>query len=546
MNPHRILSLWFPRLAAEQAVRVEPQLAGRPFAMVREVRNALMLSSLSASAQDAGLRRGMALGDAQAICPDLVTRPEDARRLAIFRNSLRRWAGRFSPWVATEGAEALALDVTGCAHLFGGEAALLGEIETSAADLGLTVQPGLADTLGAAWAVARFAGPVEGMAHAGDAIDQEARATRARARKRRWERGGPPSLAPQQPSGVDRIIPPGMTQERLAPLPIAALRVGQTEITALQGLGLRRIGDLSALPRAQLTRRIGPQVVRRLDQALGRVPEPISPARPAHVFALRLSFPDPIGLEKDVLAGVERLLAPLCDRLRSAGRGVRRLQVAWFRTDGGSDMVEIGLARPVNAAHDLQPLVALKLQGLDAGFGIDMLRVEAVSVEPLTPRQHHGHRDAARGGSDRDDMADLLGRLGSRLGLDALTRLHPAQSHIPEKSALVMAAGYADPATDWPTAAMPRPLTLFPPEPVKPDDDGSPPSSFTWRRQPQTLAAAYGPERIAPEWWLDDPAWRTGARDYWRVETGDGTRLWLFEAHGDDLPAGWFAHGVFA
>ncbi|MBA3324232.1 MAG: DNA polymerase Y family protein, partial [Rhodobacteraceae bacterium] len=152
MPPRRILSLWFPRLAAERAIRAEPQLAEAPLAVVADAGGLLSLASLSADAEAAGLRRGMALGDARAICPGLVTRPEDPLREGPFLGALRRWAGRFSPWVAAEPPESLALDVTGCAHLFGGEAGLAVEIEAGAADLGLSLRLGLADTLGAAWA----------------------------------------------------------------------------------------------------------------------------------------------------------------------------------------------------------------------------------------------------------------------------------------------------------------------------------------------------------------------------------------------------------
>ena len=192
MPPRRILCLWFPRLAAERVLRAEPGLAGQPLAVVADARGALVLASLDAVAEAAGLRRGMALGDARAICPALVTRPQDPCREAAFLAALRRWAGGFSPWAAAEGAEGLVLDVTGCAHLFGGEAGLLARIEAEAAGFGLSLGLGLADTLGAAWAVARYTGAGSWPAHAGDAIDQEARATRSRARQAELDRAGAP------------------------------------------------------------------------------------------------------------------------------------------------------------------------------------------------------------------------------------------------------------------------------------------------------------------------------------------------------------------
>ena len=147
---------------------------------------------------------------------------------------------------------------------------------------------------------------------------------------------------------------------------------------------------MAALPRAQLARRLGPAVTRRLDQALGRAPEPVSPARPPHVFALRLTFPEPIGLEADVLAGIDRLLPPLCARLAAAGRGARRVRLTLVRTDGRPEMREVGLARPADRPEAIRPLLALKLGEIDAGFGIEVMRLEAPAVEPLSPRQHRG------------------------------------------------------------------------------------------------------------------------------------------------------------
>ncbi len=671
----RILSLWFPRLAVERVLRAEPQLVGQPVAVIAPRRGALVLASLSAAAESVGLQRGMALGDARAILPALVTRPADPLREPAFLSALRRWAGRFTPWVAeegpAEGTGALVLDVTGCTHLFGGEAALVERVTAEAAALGLSLRLGLADTLGAAWALARFAEATVAEGHAGDAIDQEARATRSRARKRRWERDPPPEpAAGATTAAAGRIAPPGAAAAALAPLPVAALRLEPTDAAVLQGFGLRRVADVAALPRAQIAHRLGPAVMRRLDQALGRLPEPVQPAPARPVFALRLTFPEPVGREADVLDGIDRLLPPLCARLAAAGQGARRLRLTLIRTDGRAEARDVGLARPAARPAAIRPLLALRLGGLDAGFGIEVLRLQATRVEPLAARPpgpaaafarrpaaageaaalacaspeaaagqaaagpavanldrplaawattgrgaplsrdiappSRAHREAAasgatgdareagfpetgsetahddtpppdaagqlpprRGGSRSarqprgpapsvedlaatDAVAGLLGRLGARLGLDALTRLHPADSHIPEKAAIVMAAAFSAPASSWPPPRAPRPVLIFPPELVTSQDAAIPPRQdaaipprrFVWRRRQHLCRAAFGPERIMPEWWLDDPAWRSGPRDYWRVETEDGTRLWLYRAPAN--APDWFAQGLFA
>jgi protein ImuB len=578
MPGRRILSLWFPRLAAERWLRQLRGLSDAPFAVVTEAAQVQALAALSAAAEAAGLRPGQPLRDALAMCPALVTRPAAPEAEAAFLSALRRWAGRFSPWVAETPPDGLVLDLTGCAHLFGGEAALMAAAEADCTALGLTVRAGLADTPGAAWALARHGGTGEPPAHrTGDAIDQEARATRARAARRpragtarsaagpsaplpfpaanilgggrRQAAGGRQPPMPAAPQGF--IAPPGRTRAALASLPVAALRLPEETVAALARVGLRRIGDLTGTARGPLARRFGRDVLRRLDQALGLEPEPVSPARADPVSAVRLTLPEPIGLEADVAAALDRLLPRLCARLAERGHGARRLRLEAHRTDRRVAAVEVGLARPSAEPERLRPVLALKLGQIDAGEGIDMLRLVAMATEPVHPVQHRGHLDAAAEADRRRaagaGLDDLIGRLGARIGLDAVTRLHPAESHIPEKAAQVLAAAWSAPApAAWPAPPRPRPLVLFRPEPVAAPEVPDPPDRFRWRRRDLTLASAAGPERIAPEWWLDEPEWRSGTRDYWRVETTEGARLWLFYAHGGAAPGGWFCHGVFA
>lgn len=552
MPQRRILSLWFPRLGAERAIRAEPFLADRPLAIVEQDGPAQVISSLSLAASAAGLHPGQSLRDASALCAGLITRPRLIHRETAFLDALHRWAGRFSPWVAAEPPASLVVDLTGCAHLFGGETALAGAVTQDCADLGLTVRLGLADTLGAAWALARYAGASAGAYRTGDAIEQEARATRSRAGKRRhWERGGAAPSAASTPAVQGRIAPPGQSWQALSPLPVAALRLDADTQAQLARLGLRRVGDLLGQPRAGLARRFGRGLVDRLDQATGAAPEPISPAAAPERFAVRLSLPDPIGLRDDVEAALDRLLDHLCARLRARARGARVLRLEAWRCDGTMSARNVTGAVASFDADRLKPLLAMKLDDLEAGPGIDMLRLEAPQTEPIHDRTSAGHAEAAARATARSGQfaafEDLIGRLGARLGMDAITRRHPGQSHIPEKEALTLAAAWSDPCGDWPAPAVPRPLTLWPlPEPVQAPDHPDPPATFRWRGRDWTVAGATGPERIAPEWWLDDPAWRSGARDYWRVETDQGDRLWLFYAHGAALSSGWFCHGAFA
>lgn len=559
----RILSLWFPRLAAERALRRRRDALEQPFAIVEERARALILGALNRQAEAAGLTRGQALRDATAMCPALVTQAADPQAEAMFLTHLRRWAGKFSPWVAEEAPESLIIDLTGCSHLFGGEEALLAQVEADCAALGLSVRAGIADTPGAAWALARFAGQggragAETGARSGDDIMQEARATRARAARRRgWERGGALPVqgrtAPSPPRGA--IAPPGQTRQALAPLPLAALRLTPGAIESLTRLGLRRIGDLLDLPRAAIARRLGAEAVRRMDQALGIEPEPVSPAAAPLHFAARLTFPDPIGTLEDIAAGVDRLLPALCARLMARGHGARRLRLQAFRSDGQVQAVEVTLARPAALAERMRPLLALKYERIDPGFGIDCLRLEAVLTETLSAVQHRGPTDApptaastpaAWTDAEDESLAELVGKLGARLGSEAVTRSHPADSHLPEKAAMPLAAAWAAPwAAPWPAPPGPRPLVLFPPEPAGAPQDAMPPAHFRWRRRDLATRVALGPERILPEWWFDLPEWRSGPRDYWRVEVDTGERLWMYFAHGGDVSGGWFCQGQF-
>lgn len=433
----------------------------------------------------------MSSADARAFCPRLRSRPADAIGDRRFLLALRRWATRYCPWVGLEGADGLVLDVTGAVHLHGGETAMMADMRRRLARVGVSLRLGLGDSRGAAWA----------LAHHGEGC-----------------------------------APPGRPLAALSGLPVAALRLEERTSTALQRLGLRSIGALEAAPRAPLARRFGPDLLLRLDQALGRQPEQIVPlAEPPH-YGVRLTFPDPIGLFDDVMAGTARLLDQLCTRLKAQEAGARVLCLTLRRVDQQARTVELRLAGPLRDAVRILPLFERGISTVDAGYGIDQLRLEAVWVEPL-PAEQVSHVSSARAGR----LDDLISRIGTRIGLENVQRFLPADSHIPERSFLIAPAAWSEPGGSW-VALRPRPLRLFPPEPIS-GTGVQPPQHFRWRRMELTIARATGPERIAPEWWLEDENWRSGIRDYWHVETRQGWRLWLF--HTPQAP-GWFVQGEFA
>lgn len=491
----RLLSIWFPRLASDTSLRRRP-IEG-PFALIYRSGNAEHVHCLNTESEKRGLRRGMAQADARAICPDLITRPANLTHEAATLAALRRWAGRYAPMVAVDGTDGLIADITGVPHLFGGEAELRGDLHARLERAGLTVASAIAETRGAAYALARHGGGV---------------------------------------------VPEGGLVDGIGRLPVSALRIDSKTAEALARMGLIHISNLLSQPRAPLARRFGPGLLMRLDQALGVQPEPVAPAAEAPHFGVRMTLPDPIGLRADVMAGLSRLLARLCEKLEFHHMGARRLRLELHRVDRETAQIEIGLARAMRDSARIAALFAKGVEEVEAGFGIDAMRLSAHVTEALAPEQLGGgptlrHEDA---------LADLFSRLGNRLGFDRVLRLLPAQSKIPERSFLLSPAAYSD-AEPPPLRKGPeRPIIIFPPEPVMVaalHQPGTPPARFRWRRMQFSTLRATGPERIAPEWWFDDPAWRSGLRDYWKVETCEGPRLWLFHT---PQASNWFAQGEFA
>jgi protein ImuB len=375
--------------------------------------------------------------------------------------------------------------------------------------------------------------------------------------------------------GKDCIVPVGETLDTIAPLPLAALRLFPDTLEALSQLGLKRITDVLDRPRAPLAARFGAEFVRRLDQALGRDDEPIAPrlAVPAAIAEQR--FADPIALEADVLGTIEKLAEKLGALIERRGEGARLLQAALFRTDGRVFRIEVGTSEPLRDPARIRHLFADRLgvigDELDPGFGFDMLRLAALVTERHEPAQI-----GLAAPDHTQDLAHLIDRLGARFGLRRVTRLVPHDTHIPEFAVMAVGAaavggsafsahsrasgnpvlgsgsplsrGRAELQQD--SAAPTRPIRLFArPEPIEalaevPD---GPPVQFTWRRMRHVVAHAEGPERIAMEWWRD-AAGVALTRDYFRVESREGVRVWLYReglVRGGEQTR-WFLHGVFA
>jgi protein ImuB len=518
----RIISLFLPSLVTDRLTRQGASHAAwraQPLVTVMQQQGALVLAAANAAARGAGLHPGQSLADARALCPEMKTVAADPADEANMATRLARWCTRWSPWAAvesmgTDGGAGLWVDASGCAHLFGGEQSLLDDMVARLAAAGFSACAAIADSPGAAWAASHY-GIARGSSTA--------------------------------------IVPEGGARQWLSSLPAAALRLPPADVATLHRLGLRRIGDLIALPRAPLAARFGPHLPLRLDQLVGDSAEPIDADRPALPYHARLAFAEPIGRTEDVAGGIDRLIQALCKMLERDRRGARRLILTVYRVDGSLAEIAVGTSAPVRDPVHLARLFAERLDGLDAGFGIEAIVLAVPVVEPLAAQQmdlpsgEHGMR-----GTGQDGLALLVDRLAQRLGPAAVVRQAPRGSHVPERSVAPAAPlgrmapappGSAADARARPVTLMrrPEPIQTFAPPEMAPE---APPTAFRWRGATHRVARAEGPERIAAEWWhAPTPPPPQAFRDYWRIEDADGMRWWLFR----DGPAGrWFLHGMMA
>jgi protein ImuB len=499
----RVVSVWLPdwpitawrRARTASAAPPDPAPA-QPFVLVGRTGAGVTLHAVNAPARALGLRPGQPHAAARAIAPGLASAPAEPAAAGRALRALALWFERFSPVAAVgPGEEGLWLDMTGGAHLFGGESALVHEIRGRLAAAGIPARVALADTPGGAWALARFSGE------------------------------------------ATIIAPAGGARDALAPLPVAALRLDETALRLLGRLGLRRIGDLYPMPRSGLARRFrgdgGLALVRRLDQALGLEAEPLTPERASPDYRARRVFAEPLIDTPGVDHILPELTQALALHLDQDGMGARVVALDAFRVDGRVTRLEAALSAPSRtASHILRLLRTKGLENLDLGFGADALTLTALVAEPLSERQ--GQWFAGQG-QDPGALAGLIDRLHARLGEAAVRGPAPVESWLPERSERWLPVDPAPPQEsprDSPPGHRARPLLLLdPPERIEtiaalPD---SAPSSFVWRRASHRVTRAQGPERLGAEWWR--PATTRGphrTRDYYAVEDQAGRRFWLF------------------
>jgi protein ImuB len=525
VNRRRILSLWLPRLPID---RIKRQLwqsnatpVNLPSVVVAKQNNALQIFALDDAAARLGLEVGLPLANARAICPQLRVFDADEAADAKILNEIADWCDRFTPLVALDPPYGLFLDITGCAHLFGGEVALMRMVCNALTRRGFAVSSAVAGTSVCARTMTRHV--------------------------------------------CGQIIGDGEEAEAVMPLPVSALGADDAITRGLRRAGLKTIGDVASRARHEITARFGADFTTLLEHALGQGDAPISPRKPLPDYIVEKRFAEPVATEGVISATLSRLAETLVMSMDRQGKGARQLEASFFRTDGAVRTIVVDTGRPVTQGEIVDRLFRERLDALndplDPGFGFDLIRLSASRTEIVVQQQ----RDLDATVHDNDELAALIDRVAARIGGRRVVVHLPQDTHIPERAVLAAPAQHhlvAATQAAWPARIESepplRPLRLFErPEPIKvpfatvPD---GPPHHFTWRRAVHTVVRVEGPERIAMEWWKQDGQVLT--RDYFRVEDEAGLRFWIYRdgLYGSELvtdegkpaPANWFVHGLFA
>ncbi|HEY4274185.1 MAG TPA: DNA polymerase Y family protein [Rhizomicrobium sp.] len=538
-SARRILALWLPRFPTDRLTRLangapEKPKSDAPLVVAGRANNALFVYALNRSAERLGLHRGQPLANARAMIENLAVVPADEKADLTLLEAIADWCDRFTPLVTLDAPDGLFFDITGVAHLFGGEAAMLAHVRDKIAAQGFAIQAAIAGTSLGARALAHYAGGT--------------------------------------------ITKAGEDRAAIAPLPITALDCGEDRLRALKRAGLKTIAQVAERGRSELAARLGAQFLTRLQVMLGAEEKPLSPRRPLPDLRSEMRFAEPVTTREIIESSLEKLAAALSDILEREGQGLRLLEAAFFRADGKVERISVKTGAPLR-----DPIVMLRLlkqrldalaDPLDPGFGFDLIRLEACLAE----KSHARETSFDANENARWQTAFLVDRLSARFGEHRVQRFVAQDTHIPEAQAAAIPAQDRDFTGTWTRQRQDqdpplRPLRML----TRPEEihfvaasvpDG-PPARFQWRQCRHDVVRAEGPERIGLEWWKEDPHQRLfpdserlqriklkllpdpvpPSRDYFRVETREGLRFWVYrdgQHLHNDLAARWYMHGFFA
>ncbi len=494
-----MVAIWFPHLVTDWMLRRQPELKEIPFALVLKEGAKRVVKAINVVAQQKGISVGMVVADCKALIPELQIFDYNPKQPVKLLTALAEWCIRYTPFISIDLPDMLMLDASGCTHLWGGEEKYLEDIQQRFKNFGYHIKPGMADTIGAAWAIAKYGNNVT-------------------------------------------VVAPGKEIEAISLLPPSALRLESVALDRLSKLGLKTIGSFIKMPTTALRRRFGQHLLKRIAQTLGEEMEIMDPVIPVVPYQERLPSLEPIRTAEGIEIAIKTLLEIMCLRLQQESKGLRKCELRCYRMDGVVEKIHIGTSKPSRNTLHLFKLFENKIIQIEPDLGIELFVLEASIVEELQNTQ-----DAlwAISSAKESAIAELLDRLAGRTGEQAIHRYLPDEHYWPERSFKIATSLNEKPTTEWRTD-LPRPLHILPvPELIQvsvplPD---YPPLLFIYKKKRHSIMKADGPERIEQEWWIQDGLYR----DYYCVEDEQGARYWLFRS--GDYNSGdpkWFLHGFFA
>jgi protein ImuB len=496
----RYLVIWFRYLKTDWCTIRKPALKNKALVLSSPDHGRMVITGTNFLAEQQDIFPGMVLADAKAIFPSLQVLDDRPGLENKLLQKIAEWSIRYTPVVYVHLPDCIILDATGCAHLWKGEEKYLATIVNRFQELGYFVHAAIADTIGAAWAVAHYG-------------------------KRYC------------------IIEKGQQINFLRPLPPEALRIENDIVERLHKLGLKNLGSLIDMPHAVLNRRFGKEFMLRLHQAVGYVEEILVPVQLTVEYQERLNSLEPIATRTGIEMALEKLLNGLCSRLRREQKGLRVAIFRCYRIDNKIEKIEIATNHASHNSKHLFKLFEIKLDKIEPAWGIELFSLEALKVEDAIPLQECLWQRSI--GLDNVNLAELLDRFHGKFGTGAVHRYLPDEHYWPERS-VKQATSLTDiPVASW-NVDRPRPLQLLPkPELIyvtAPIPD-YPPMLFRYKGKLHKVINADGPERIEQEWWLQQGQ----HRDYYIIEDENGHRFWIFRAgHYTDNMYQWFLHGFFA
>ncbi len=497
----RFVTIWFRQLKADWLIRRQPGLLHVPFVLSIPDHGRMIVTATNVLAQKEGINIGMPVADARAIVPGLKVMDDKNGWSAKLLNSLAKFCIRYTPCVAIDEPDGLILDVTGCAHLWGGDLIYITTIIDRFKNFGYDVKAAIADTIGAAWAITRF--------HQSETVVQK-----------------------EEQSYTLLFLSP------------AALRLQGDTVELLYNLGLKHIRTFIGMPRSVLKRRFGDHLLQRLDQALGYEEEMIQPVEEREPYHEWLPCPELILSRTGIEIALQKLLEKLCSRLQQEQKGVRQVSFKCYRIDGKNQNLDIGTNRPSHDPKHIFKLFELKLDAIEPGLGIELFMLEANKVEELLPVQEKLW--AASSGLNNKQISELMDRVANKIGTANIHRYLPAEHYWPERSIRLASSIDETATTTWrmdktrPIQLLTQPARIEVTAPI-PD---YPPMLFRYKGKLHKIVKADGPERIETEWWIEEGL----HRDYYSVEDEEGCRYWIFRLghYAGDKNPGWFIHGFFA